>query len=310
VFLTVTPNASLDRVLFIDRFESETTMRTRKAVDAVGGKGFDVSVTLRCLGQETVAVGFKAGVVGATLRDLLVLYGIQADLVEIEGETRIAHVIIEEALHQHSHITTQGYSVTPDDYRSLLKRFQTHLPHSAWVAAGGSLPAGLPEDFFKTLVQLAQDQKIPVLLDISGVPAQLVLSARPEILKMNRQEFQSTFEVSVDSMQALAGSATRIALDKGLPSLVITCGSEGILAVTPQGTFITHSPVLQEVNAAGAGDAASATLMWRLSCGENWREALRWAAAAGAATVLTEATAECDMKVVQELLPRIDQNQL
>jgi 1-phosphofructokinase family hexose kinase len=310
VFLTVTPNAGLDRILFIERFLSKSTMRTRKALDAVGGKGFDISVALRCMGQETVALGFQAGRRGAALTQMLIAYGIQPDLVEVEGETRIAHVVIEEALHQHSHITTQGYEVSKPAGKTLLAKVRHHLPHSAWVASGGSLPKGMDEDFFQTLARMARKKNVPVLLDISGIPALRALAARPDILKMNREEFKETFSVEALPLERLAESAARIAAEHVLRGFIITCGGEGILAITPQGILITRAPVLKEVNAAGAGDAASAALMWRLSKGDDWSGALRWSAAAGAATVLTEATAECDLHKIEELLTCIDQKRL
>jgi len=42
-----------------------------------------------------------------------------------------------------------------------------------------------------------------------------------------------------------------------------------------------------------------------LSQGDGWLEALRWAAASGAACVLTEATAEVRLEDVQRLLPQV-----
>jgi 1-phosphofructokinase family hexose kinase len=306
MFLTVTPNACLDRVLFIDRFVPTGTMRTRRAVDAVGGKGFDISVALRGLGQETVAVGFRAGVIGAELEQLLLGHGIQADLVDVPGETRIAHVIIEEELHRHSHITTRGYSVDLEAYQPLLGCIQAHLPRAAWLAAGGSLPDGLPEDTFLSITRLGHDYRVPVLLDISGAPALAVLTAKPEVLKMNRQEFQETFSENPGSIEDLAGAAARLAADHDLPALVITCGKDGILSITPHSACLARGPALDELNAAGAGDAASAGLIWRLSLGEDWPEALRWAAAAGAAAVQTAATAECPLQLVRDLVPRVE----
>src|SRR5512137_2504497 len=126
MFLTVTPNASIDRILFIECFSPQSTMRTRKTLDAVGGKGFDISVALRGLGQETAALGFRAGPRGSALEQMLIAYGVQPDLVEVEGETRIAHVIVEEALHRHSHITTRGYAVRTTQAEALLAKFRMH----------------------------------------------------------------------------------------------------------------------------------------------------------------------------------------
>ena len=307
MFLTVTPNAGLDRILFIDRFEPQTTMRTRKMLDAVGGKGHDISVAVRCLGQETVAVSFKAGVVGETLAGLLSAHGIQADLVDIPGETRLAHVIIEEALHQHSHITTRGYTVIEANHRSLLERLRVHLPRASWLAAGGSLPEGLPESFYGEVTALAHEHGVPVLVDASGPPALGALSSRPDILKMNLQEFRATFNTVASSLESAATSCHQLLGTHSLPCLVVTNGSQGILAATSSNVSLTWGPAQQEVNAAGAGDAASAALLWRLGLGDDQLAALRWAAAAGSAAVLTEETAVFDLQVAWDILPRIEQ---
>jgi fructose-1-phosphate kinase PfkB-like protein len=88
-----------------------------------------------------------------------------------------------------------------------------------------------------------------------------------------------------------------------LPALVITCGAAGILAILPQGSLWARTPPQPETNAAGAGDAASAALVWRFSLGDEWESALRWAAAASAAVVLTEATADCRWEDIQRLYP-------
>jgi 1-phosphofructokinase family hexose kinase len=306
VFLTVTANAALDRILFIQRFEPATTMRTFSALDAVGGKGYDVSVALRCLGLETLAVGFAAGDVGHALEGLLAGYGMQMDLVWTSGETRIAHVIIENELHRHSHIITRGPAIAGAEYQALLKRVLDRLEQAQWLIAAGSLPDGVPEDFYQLVTQMAHEHGIPVLIDTPGNPARLAISACPEIMKMNWQEFARTFEVQAVSPEKLEDDVRRIVRLHELNSLVITCGAEGVFAITPEGEFWARPPQQQAVNAAGAGDAASAALVWRLTQGDTWEQALQWAAAAGAATVLTAATAECELQEVQRIYPLVD----
>jgi 6-phosphofructokinase 2 len=90
-----------------------------------------------------------------------------------------------------------------------------------------------------------------------------------------------------------------------LPALVVTCGKQGILALTPEGDFLAAASEQAVVNAAGAGDAVSAGLAWRLSLGDGWEETLRWAAAAGAATVLTAGTADCELAQVERIYPQV-----
>lgn len=305
MFLTVTPNSALDRVIFIDQFAPETVMRTTRWVDSVGGKGFDTSVALRALGAETLAVGFMAGPTGEQLQRLLERYGIMHDLVWVEGETRTAHIIAETALGRISHIMIGALTVSAPQVDDLLRRIDAHLPGARWLIGGGSLPSGLSPDLFAQTVARAHAHGVPSLLDISGPPALAAAPAKPTILKMNRREFCATFDLDDIPWEALLSPAKDVAARLGLGNLVLTGGADGILAITEQGGFHAAAPHQRVVNAAGAGDAASAALAWRLAEGDNWPSALRWAAATGAAVVLTEGTADCDMADIQRILPAV-----
>lgn len=310
MYLTVTANSALDRVYFIDSFSPGTRMLASRCVESVGGKGFDASVALRALNLPTTALGFVAGQNGQALVRLLERYAITHDLVWVEGETRVALVIVEQAHQRHSHIIAGGYAVPPSAQADLIRRFIAHLPHAQWVILAGSLPQGVAGDFYARLITLAHRAEIPVLVDCPGEPALQAASARPTILKMNAQEFHQTFGVSPASSTALAQQALEIRRSFGLPALVITCGEEGVIASTDAGAFHALPPRQPVVNAAGAGDATSAALAWRLSLGDPWPEALRWAAATGAATVLTEGTADCHFADVQNLYPLVQIREL
>ncbi len=305
MILTVTANASLDRLLFISEFAPMTNMRVQRNLDAVGGKGFDVSVALQCLGVETTAFGFMAGPTGERLVHLLTEYGIRPDVLWVRGDTRIAHVIIETRYHRHSHITSVGYSVNDDDVERFTARYCTHLAQARWAILSGSLPLGAPSDFYARLVTLASEWDVETIVDCVGAPMQTAASAHPTILKMNRAELAQSFGVVGETLLELTHRVRVLAEQKRLNSLVITCGAEGILAVTRVGAFLAIAPRQAEVNAAGAGDAVSGVLAWRLSQKESWPVALRRAAAVGAAVVLTERTAECRTEDVDRLLAQV-----
>jgi 1-phosphofructokinase family hexose kinase len=301
MYLTVTANSALDRVYFIEAFEPGTRMIASKSVESVGGKGFDASVALRGLRLETLALGFVAGSTGQTLVNLLEQYGIKHDLVWVEGETRVAMVIAEKKYHRHSHIIAGGYIVTDSAQDELIHRFEKHLPSAQWVILAGSLPQGINADFYARLTQLAQRSGTPVLIDCPGEPILRALPVQPSIVKMNWQEFEHTFQVNAKTLDQLAEHAALIKKTNQILNLVITCGEHGVLALTSDGDFLALPSPQQAVNAAGAGDAVSAALAWRLSQGDNWPAALRWAAATGAAVVLTERTAECYREDVDRL---------
>jgi 1-phosphofructokinase len=67
MFLTVTSNSSLDRILFIEEFSPGKTMRAGNAVDSIGGKGLGISLVQRALEIDTFSLAFIAGQTGKHL---------------------------------------------------------------------------------------------------------------------------------------------------------------------------------------------------------------------------------------------------
>ncbi len=305
MILTMTANAALDRVIFIDEFRPETTMRAPRFSECAGGKGFDIAVALRGLGQETTAIGPVAGYYGQLLVGVLENYGIAVEPVWLPGQTRLANVIVETERARHSHVMIGALPVTAADVELLLTRLETHLPAATWVAAAGSLPAGMPTSFYRTVTERAHAAGKPVLIDATGAPLRETLSARPEIVKLNRDEFMDTFGLSGHELADAVAAAEALHRRAALETLVLTCGREGLIAVTPEGSWQAQAPVQRAVNAAGAGDAASAAILWRRTVGDGWVETLRWAAAVSAASVMTECTADVRLADVEQLLPAV-----
>lgn len=95
-----------------------------------------------------------------------------------------------------------------------------------------------------------------------------------------------------------------------LNTLVVTSGAEGIVACTPQGVMRALPPRLQAVNAAGAGNPASAAITWRKSLGDDWGETLHWAAATGEAVVLTEGIADYRPEDIQYIYSQVQDRQI
>lgn len=304
MFLTVTANAAIDHTLFIEEFIPGKTMRTGNYIDSIGGKGLAISVVQHAFDIGTFSLAFIGKRNQNQLVHLLEQSGVPNQLILVEGETRISHIIVETTHNRHSHIVTRGYEVSGEDVSLLVEAYQRLLETAEWVILAGTLPPGAPHDLYAILARQAKEMGKPVLVDCFGPPANAAVRARPTIMKMNRRELELTFGLPSESVEEIAHSSLSIRNKFGLENLLVTCGDYGILALTNEGNWRAFSPRQREVNGTGAGEAVSAMLPWRLSLGEPWPMALRWAAAAGAATVLTKGTAECHpadmMRILQE----------
>lgn len=305
MILTVTPNSALDRVFFIEEWTPGLPIRIDEMVTAAGGKGLDASVSLSCQGIPSVALTFLAGEIGRELEGVLTAYGIETAPIWVDGETRVAHVVAEQKHRRHTHLISGNLLITAAHMDAFLGELARRLESASWMVCGGSLPKGVGTSVYTKFVTLARAARVPSLIDTSALPIEPVLQARPTILKMNRQEFEAAFGVRIATAEALLREGRKIREASRLENLVITCGQEGLYALTGEGAYLAQAPAQIAVNAAGAGDAVSGALAHMLGADARWPEALRRAAAVSAASVLTKATAECRMADVDRLLPQV-----
>ncbi len=285
-------------------------MRIDRQVTAVGGKGLDASVSLGCQGVKSTALTFVAGDIGRELVDRVSRYGVHVVPIWVEGETRLAHVIVERHPQQHTHLTSGRMIISAKDEEAFLRQLTLELQKVQWLICGGSLPKGMDTGFLAQVVERANEAGVKSLVDTSAVPIDPVLLARPTLLKFNLEEFKAAFDLQINDFQTLIEDGIRLKTEHRLQNLLITCGQDGLYALIGHAVYHVQAASQAVVNAAGAGDAVSGTLAYRLMIGDSWPEALRQASAVSAATVLTEATAECNPDDIACILPTVKVKQL
>ncbi len=98
--------------------------------------------------------------------------------------------------------------------------------------------------------------------------------------------------------------AAKVLLDMGIKRVFISEGAEGMLAASKYETVIQPRIPAKVVNTTGAGDSATAAMVWAISQGMSLAQCARAAAAAGAITVGSEHTnaPELSAEAVLELM--------
>jgi len=310
MIISVCPHTALDKILFIEKWIPGTPMRTDRVVTSVGGKGLNSAVVLRHLGVETVAIGFFAGKIGRELMEIVEEYGIIPEPIWVGGTNRIAHVIAEKKTNIHSHVIAGKVLISKKQEQEFLEKYQSHLKNAEYVIFGGSLPPVLNDNFYCELVTLAQKAGVPSLIDSQKQAMIEAIKSTPDVVKMNWEEFEWTFNFKAETFMDLVKVAQDFYHAHKLKSLVITLSKKGIMSVSPQGTYLAKAPLQKPLNAAGAGDAVSSTLAWRFTQGDDWESAMRWASAVSAASVLTERTGDVNQEDIDRLYPQINVNKL
>ncbi len=302
MILTVTPNTGLDRVLFLPELRRNRRNQAVRVVESMGGKGCDVSLILRELGEETAATGLAAGETGRRVEGMLRAAGVIPDLVWTAGETRLNTVLIETETGGHTTICAAGLQPGEEALPALRAWIERWAPASEAVVLAGSLPESWPPEAYGELVRAAR--ACPhVVADAAGPALEAALEAGVSAVKPNRDELESVCG-PLDGPEAVLAAADALRR-RGAGRVLVSLGAEGALLVSERGAWRAPAPEVPVVNPAGAGDGATACLALGLARGWDEPETLRWAVAVSAAVVTNPGTAEVYRHQVEALLPRV-----
>jgi len=305
MILSLTPNTTLDLTVFVPELTPNTTIRATRAYHSMGGKPTDAAWILGRMGVGSLALGLAAGAVGNKVKSMLEDLGVTTDFIEVDGETRINTVIIDESAGEHTTITTASMSVTPAHLEALRARYQAALPRASLVITGGSLPPGMSPDFYAGAIELARAQDVPVIFDAAEPNLSAGLAARPNFIKPNEHELSALAGVELKSVGALYAAGREIQARYGT-QVVITMGKDGALALL-DGRSYRIPPIPVAVSSpAGAGDAVLAGLAHAIHHGDSLEAGLRLGIAAATAVCLQPGTAAYDVADMRRFLPQVE----
>lgn len=285
MIVTVTLNPSLDRTLTVPHISFDETIRATASRLDWGGKGFNVSRALKALGTNSQVLGLAGGTTGQALERGLNDMGIVTDLLPIAGETRTNIVVTEADTGQYLKVNEAGPTVEAAELATFLDRVRKRIhPGDVW-ALSGSLPPGVPLDFYVQLVTLIQTGKALALLDTSGEPLRLACAAAPFLVKPNVVEAKEMTGCTIAS-DADALHAAGFFLQQGVELVALSLGADGLLLASQQQAIRARPPHVQARNPVGAGDALLAGIAWALERKLALEDMARWGVAAGTAAAM------------------------
>ncbi|MET8374818.1 1-phosphofructokinase [Streptomyces microflavus] len=280
MILTVTPNPSLDRTYELPELVRGTVLRASADRVDPGGKGVNVSRAVAAAGHRTVAVAPMGGPEGALLARLLGEHGIEAAGVPVTGSTRI-NITLVEPDSTLTKINAAGPELSAAEAEDVLEAVRTRAAAADWIACCGSLPRGLPPQWYAELVARSHRAGTRIALDTSGPALTAALREGPDVIKPNAQELAE----AVGRPLATVGDALKAAEElraRGARSVLASLGADGQLLVEASGAYFATARVETVRSNVGAGDASLAGF---LTAGGQGPEALASAVAHGAAAV-------------------------
>src|ERR1700742_1783859 len=187
MIVTLTPNPSVDRTVFLDDVILGSVNRSQRSWSEPSGKGVNVALALHAHDVPVRAVVTAGGFVGAQLHQMLSAAGLDTVIVPIAGEIR-SNISLAQPSGSVTKINEAGPVLSREEADRLFAAVAAQVDGAAWLVCAGSLPAGVSVGWYGELVGLGHRSGVPVAVDTSGEALAESLSAEPDLVKPNVQE--------------------------------------------------------------------------------------------------------------------------
>ena len=309
MILTVTLNASIDKLYLVDKITPKTVMRVREVHNTPGGKGLNVSRVARKLGEPVTAMGFTGGFNGQYLESMLAASGVVPRFTHVEAETRSCINCWDLSNNRSTEYLEPGAPVTGSEVERFLRDFDAQLPQADVVSISGSVPKGVPGDIYARLIRRCRDLGKPVILDTSGRLLTESAEACPTLMKPNEDEIGMLIGDMPADEHSRAAALEKLN-SRGIRYAVLSLGADGALLACGGKCWHGRPPRIQPRNTVGCGDSMVAGFAVGLAKSLGTLEAFRMALAVSAASALSLLTGDFDPDDYERLSPLVDIREL
>ncbi len=249
---TVTFNPSLDYIVRMDSFATGEINRVNYEQVLAGGKGINVSIVLKNLGQNNTALGFLAGFTGEEIKRQLHEFGVTNDFVQLnQGFSRIN---IKAKAENETEINGQGPDIDEAKREELFTKLDQLQADDTLVLAG-SIPKTLPDDIYQQIMARLNGKGIRIIVDAEKKLLLNVLQYHPFLIKPNNHELGDMFGVTLTTDAEIIEYAKKLQA-KGAQNVLISMAGDGAILLTTDGTtYKCPAPKGKLVNSVGAGDS-------------------------------------------------------
>ena len=309
MIITLTLNPCVDAASSVDHVIPDNKLRCAEPSFEPGGGGINVSHAVKRLGGSTLALYTSGGLYGEMLENLLARNGINHQAIMIEEQTRENLIVVEEASGNQYRFDMPGPHLKEREWMACLDKLSATVSESDYVVASGSLPPGVPSDFYARVAAIARERNARIIVDTSGEALHLAARSGVYLLKPNIRELQESTRREINNESELKNAAMKFIQEEQCEVVVISLGSAGALLVTQDGCEHFRSPTVPIKSKVGAGDSMVAGIVLSLEKAKPIREAVQYGVAAGAAAVMNPHRELCRLADTEDLFIRTTREQ-
>ena len=312
MIITVTLNAAIDRSLSVPNFRLGRRHRTVDQRTMAGGKGVNVARTLKTLGQPVIATGFTGGATGTHIVEQLTQESILNDFVRIREESRTNFAVLDPTNGVQTEINERGPSISENEAELFRDKLLYLARGAAVVVFAGSLPRGVPNDLYGSLIRDLEKAGVTTVLDTDGEPLRHAVRAEPDVVSPNVPEAEELvgheFNDDEDRMVAVREMVS-LGAREAIMTLPDGCLAQVLCAGVPT-MYRVRIGLREPVAAVGSGDAFLAGYVSARYSGSPPAECLRFGVACGAESTRRLGAGLIDPREVERLVGEVEVEQV
>jgi 6-phosphofructokinase 2 len=287
---TLTTNPAIDMNIKSQELQPSVVNRTESMQFIPNGKGINVSLVLKHYGIASKAVGFFGGFTGKYIVEELSNSGLAVVPIWLDETTRI-NIFVNDGNNEFKFVN-KGSFVAKAPQEEMLA-FIRDLKDCTYLVISGSLPPGIDESYYDTILEICKEHSIEVILDISSQRLKTLLSYKPLLIKPNDEEIKDIFGIEITDESDVQQSLFYLK-ELGARNVLLTLGEKGLYFFNGTTIYNCTAPKIQLFSSACAGDSALGGFLSEWLFGHSLENALKKASATGANVAEVEGIGSLD----------------
>jgi 1-phosphofructokinase family hexose kinase len=304
LIVTVTINPALDCTISVDRLAFEDRAYIEARHESPGGRGINAACVIHSFGGKALAIFASGGKNGKTFEELLSAQGHPAVAVPIANEIR-TNLTITDRQGLTVSLNERGPRLEKAEVDRLEKAVQKHLEGASWLLLSGSLPPGVPSDFYARLIGMARRKHVKTLLDTDGDPLREGIEASPTVVSPNQGEAERLLNRALVTRNHFLDAVARIRA-MGPETVALSLGSRGAVGAIEGAIIEAIPPRVEVLCPIGSGDALAAAFAWSMERSHDFVDALRWGVATGTASATLPGLRTASLEQAKEMYRQVE----
>jgi len=299
--VAITLNPAVDKSSIVDHVVPEIKLYCKTPRFEPGGGGVNVCRAIQKLGGNSLLIYASGGLTGNRLQELLDYERLDHQPFPIIGVNRENLIILEESTGQQFRFGMPGPVLLKKEWRQFLHELSRSETSPDYLVASGSLPPGVPADFYAQAARIAKRRGSKMIIDASGESLKEALREGVYLIKPNFREFRELAGKDIKEESQVRAEAQKIVKSGQCEAMVISLGAAGALVISKEFTEHILPPAVPIISKVGAGDSMVAGIVLSLARGKPLRESIIFGIAAGTAAVMTPGTELCRREDAERL---------